>query len=48
MTDDVRLRGCEKERDDKRLAVEGFDGVDKVQIKERPGGKGGGGLEMEV
>lgn len=48
MTDEVRLRNCEKERDDNRLAVEGFDGADKVQIKERPGGKGGGGLETEV
>lgn len=28
---------CEKERDDDRLAVEGLDGVDEVQVKERPG-----------
>lgn len=45
---EVRLRGCKKERDVNRLAVEGFDGVDKVQIKESPGGKGDSGLEMEV
>lgn len=34
---EVRLRGCKKERDDNKLAVEGFDGVEKVQIKENPG-----------
>lgn len=48
VTGEVRLRGCKKERDDNKLAVEGFDGADKVQIKESPGGKGGSGLEMEV
>lgn len=52
VTNEVRPEGCEKERDGNRLAVEGLDGVDKVQVKERPGeGRrwfGDGGVDGEV